>query len=108
MLPTMHRWTARFLALVMLVPAFGPLALARTSQSMGPHCLRTADHAQTPEQASMQCHHGMMMAQAPQSTETSFGAVDSCCQDHSCCRGLATPRWAQPQGSLFSEHSFLA
>jgi len=89
----MQRWIARFLVLVMVVPAFGPLAMARASEAMGPHCSRQ------PARPAMQCHQGMAMAMpmssAPSSPETSFQSVDSCCQNHDCCRGLATPQWAQ-------------
>lgn len=97
----MHRWIARLLVLVMLVPALGPLAMARASQPQSLHCLRQ------PAKPVMQCHHGMAMALEPQSSEASFRAVDNCCQNHDCCRGLAAPRWAQPQARLFSHRSLL-
>jgi len=86
----MHRWIARLLVMIMLVPAFGPVAMAHVSPSMGPHCQRQA------AKPAMPCHHGMTMAPEPPSSDTSFSAVDSCCQDHACCRGLATLRWAKP------------
>ncbi|HTZ31847.1 MAG TPA: hypothetical protein VLT90_15320 [Terriglobales bacterium] len=87
----MHRWTAKLLVLVMLVPAFGPLALARASQSMGSHCQRQA------ARPAMECHHGVAMAPEPQSPEASFRAINRCCDDHACCRGLATLRWAEAE-----------
>jgi len=90
----MHRWIARLLVMVMLVPAFGPLAMARVSPSMGPHCQRQA------AKPAMPCHHGMTMAPEPSSSEPSFRALDSCCQNHACCRGIATLRWAKPAGQL--------
>jgi hypothetical protein len=96
---TMHRWVARLLILVMIVPAFGPLALAHAAQQQAPHCLRQA------AKPVMQCHQGMLMAPEPSepSTETSFQAVDQCCANHDCCRGMAAPRWAQPQSQLLSQ-----
>ncbi|MFY9561549.1 MAG: hypothetical protein WAQ52_15050 [Terriglobales bacterium] len=97
----MHRWIARLLVLLMLAPAFGPLALARAAHPEAPHCLRQ------PAQPVMQCHHGMAMASEPQSSEASFRAVGSCCQNHDCCRGLAAPQWAQPQTRLFLRHGVL-
>ena len=65
------RWTARFLLLVMVAPAFGPLALARVSQPEAPHCMRRSTSGQSASgqsvsgqsgQPAMQCHHGMAMA----------------------------------------------
>jgi hypothetical protein len=92
----MHRWIARLLVLVMLVPAFGSLALARAVQPQAPHCLRQAT------KPVMQCHHGMEMVLEPPASEASFRAVEQCCQNHDCCRTLASPQWAQPQSKLFS------
>jgi len=91
-----QHWIARLLVLVMLVPAFGPLALARAAQPPAAHCLRQ------PSKPVMQCHHGMAMVPEPPSSETSFRAVEQCCQNHDCCRGMAAPRWAQPQSKLVS------
>jgi hypothetical protein len=90
----MHRWIARLLVLVMLVPAFGSLALARAAQPQAPHCLRQ------PAKPVMQCHHGMEMAPERPSSEESFRALEQCCQNHDCCRSLAAPKWAQPQSKL--------
>jgi hypothetical protein len=95
----MQRWIARLLALIMVVPVFGPLALASAVQPQSPHCLRQ------PAKPAMQCHPGMtMVAELPSSetSETSFRAADSCCQNHDCCRGMGAPRWAQPQSQLLS------
>jgi len=99
--PTMHRGVARLLVLVMIVSAFGPLAMARAAQPQAPHCLR---HATKPV---MQCHHGMSMAleQSEPTTETSFQAADQCCSNHDCCRGMAAPRWAQPQSQLTAQQT---
>ena len=94
--------SARLLVLVMVVPAFGPLAMARISQQSGAHCLRQPGSRQ-PAQSTMQCHRGMTMAADgadPQSSETSVSAIDSCCPNHACCRGMATPQWAQPQSQV--------
>jgi hypothetical protein len=97
----MHRWTARFLLLVMLVPAFGTLALARATAPEAMHCARhplgQSAHA---TEADMPCHHGMAMAPQAESPATSFSAVNSCCDDHNCCRGLKTSEWARPAAAL--------
>jgi hypothetical protein len=96
----MHRWVAKFLVFVMIVPAIGPLALAHPAQAQAPHCLR-----QTAKPV-MQCHQGVSMAQEPEiPTETSFQAADQCCSNHDCCRGMGTPRWGQPQAQLTSQQS---
>jgi hypothetical protein len=92
----MHRWTAKLLLLVTLVPAFGPLALARASQSESPHCARRM------AKPAMQCHPGMAMAPERQSSEVSFRAFDNCCLNHDCCRGLKTSEWARPASNLLS------
>jgi hypothetical protein len=94
----MHRWTAKLLLLVMLVPAFGPLAPARASQQGSPHC------AHQTAKPAMQCHHGMAMAP---SSEASFRALDNCCPNHDCCRGLKTSEWARPASDLLSCISLL-
>ena len=88
----MHRWTARLLVLVMLVPAVGPLAMAHVPRAMGPHCERHA------VQTAVHCH-GMTMA-APSPYEASLTAFGPCCTDHACCRGLATLRWAKVMPQL--------
>jgi len=98
----MHRWIARLLVLVMLVPAFGPLALGRAAQPQAPHCLRQ------PAKPVMQCHHGMAMTPEPPSSEASFRALEQCCQNHDCCRSLAAPQWAQPQSKLSSRELLTA
>jgi len=92
----MHRWVARLLVLVMIVPALGPLAMTQAAKPEAPHCLRQA------AKPVMQCHQGMTMAPEP-SSETSFQAIDQCCSNHDCCRGMAAPRWAQPQSQLLSQ-----
>ncbi len=97
----MHRWIARLLVVVMLFPAFGPMAMARMSPSMGPHCQRQ------PSQPVMHCHDGMSMAAPATSSDASFRASDCCCQDHCCCRGIATLRWAKVEGRL-AEHVSLS
>jgi hypothetical protein len=102
---TMHRWTATFLLLVMVVPAFGPLALAGTAAPQAMHCMRQplGQTAQPP----MHCHHGMGQSSLPQTPEASFRALDCCCPNHDCCRGLKTSEWARPAASQFSTVSLL-
>jgi hypothetical protein len=91
-----HRWIARLLVLVIIAPAFGPLAMASAAQPQPAHCLRQ------PAKPVMQCHHGMAMVSEPASSEASFRTLEQCCQNHDCCRSLASPQWAQPQSKLFS------
>ena len=95
----MYRWTARFLLLVMLVPAFGTVALAHSSGTMGEHCKRQR------AKPAMPCHGMMMASEAPEvseapeaseALEASIGAVESCCPNHDCCRGMKTSEWARP------------
>jgi hypothetical protein len=104
LLKPMHRWTAKFLLLVMLLPAFGPLTLARTAQPEAMHCLRKPLQSAQP---AMQCHHAMAQTPAQEAPEKSFRALDCCCQNHDCCRGLRTSEWARPASNLLSYISFL-
>jgi len=94
------RWTARFLLLVMLAPAFGPLALARGAQPEATHCMRQPMSVQS-AQPAMQCHHAMAHAKPPESDslEASFQATANCCQSHCCC-GATTSEWARQPSSL--------
>jgi hypothetical protein len=122
------RWIARFLLLVMLAPAFGPLAMARAAQPGAMHCMRQPVSGH-PAQPAMQCHHAMAQSKPPQpqsspvaastveaspvessrveSSEASFQAVANCCLNHDCCCRLATVEWAQPASSLLSFLSLL-
>jgi len=95
----MHRWIARLLILVMVVPAIGPVAMAWPAQREAPHCLRQ------PAKPVMQCHHGMAMAAEPQPSEASFRTVSQCCLNHDCCCRVAAQQWAQPQARLSSHGS---
>ena len=113
------RWTARVLLLVMLAPAFGPLAMAGSAQPASMHCMRqslslslsssssssSSAHATLP---AMPCHHAMTESKGPQpeSSETSLQADDKCCQNHCCC-GATTSEWAQPASSLLSSFRLL-
>jgi len=112
------RWTARFLVLVMLAPAFGPLAMARAAQSGAMHCMRQPVSGH-PAQPAMQCHHAMAESKPSrpesspvesspvESSEASFQAVANCCLNHDCCCRVATLEWAQPATSLLSFLSLL-
>ncbi len=118
------RWTARFLLLVMLAPAFGPLAMAHCAQPQAMHCMRQSmsGHAASGHAASahaaqpaMPCHHAMARSEPPQpesspveSSETSFQPANNgnCCQNHCCC-GATTSEWAQPASTLLSFLSLL-
>jgi hypothetical protein len=106
------RWTARFLLLVMLAPAYGPMAMACSAQPQAIRCMRQplsasmspsmAAHAARP---GMPCHQSMAQSKAPQSesSEPAFQATHdgSCCPNHCCC-GATTSEWAQPASSLLS------
>jgi hypothetical protein len=96
------RWTARFLLLVMLAPAFGPLALARAAQPEAMQCMRQSVSERS-EQPAMQCHHAMAQSKPPrpEPSEAAFQAADNCCENHDCCRGVTTSEWARPASSLF-------
>jgi hypothetical protein len=100
----MHRWIARLLLLVMLVPAFGPLVLARADQPEAMHCMRKPAQSVPP---AMNCHHGMAQTPAQEALEKSFRALDGCCQNHDCCRGLKTSEWARPASIQLSDVSLL-
>jgi hypothetical protein len=117
------RWIARFLLLVMLAPAFGPVAMARAAQPGAMHCMRQPVSGH-PAQPAMQCHHAMAQSKAPQpesslvesspvesspveSSEASFQAVANCCLNHDCCCRAATLEWAHPAVNLLSFLSLL-
>jgi hypothetical protein len=100
------RWTARFLVLIMLVPAFGPMAMPCAALAVSSHCTRHPVSAQPP----MACHHAMAPSKQNQS-ESSKTSVQSsnagnCCQNHCCC-GATTSEWAQPASNLFFVSSLL-
>jgi len=99
----MFRWIARFLLLVMLAPAFGPLAMARAAQPGAMRCMRRPLSGH-PAQPAMQCHHPMAQSKTPQPEESgpSFHAVANCCLNHDCCCRVATLEWAHPAFSLLS------
>jgi hypothetical protein len=115
----MFSWTARFLLLVMLAPGFEPLAMASAAHAApaeAMHCMRqpmSATRSAHSAQPAMQCHHAMAQSNPPrsespvESSEASFQAVDSCCQNHNCCCCTSTPEWAQPASSLLSFVSLL-
>jgi len=94
-------WTARFLMLVMLVPAFGPMAMPCAALPAAMHCLRQP----VPSQPAMPCHHAMTSSQSDP-PGASIQAVSNCCQSHCCC-GATTSEWAQPASNLLSFFSLL-
>jgi hypothetical protein len=107
------RWIARLLLLVMLAPAFGPLATAHAAQPGAMHCLRQPVSVH-PAQPAMQCHHAMAQSKPSQpesspvdSSEASFRAVANCCLNHDCCCRVATLEWAHPAFRLLSFLSLL-
>lgn len=127
---SMHRWIGRFLLLVMLFPAFGPLALARVSPAEGMHCMRRPLAAVRDQAAEpvMHCHHNMAQSalhsdesQVPSSQasekqasdtstvpQASLRSLDCCCgQNCDCCRNPKTSEWASPAATIFSFVSLL-
>jgi hypothetical protein len=80
----------------MLVPAVGPLALARAAAPQAMHCIRQPLREIQSAQPAMHCHHGMAQAPHSPSPQVSFNALESCCHNHDCCRGLKTSEWASP------------
>jgi len=96
------------LLLVMLVPAFGPLAVACAARPMAMHCMRQPVSGQA-AQSAMPCHQAMGQAPAESesskagSSETSVQAIaeGNCCHSHCCC-GATTSEWARPTPRLLS------
>lgn len=112
-LTTMHRWTARFLLLVMLVPAVGPLGLARVPPPAPMHCMRRPLAATPAAEPAMHCHHGASQtapptdesqaAPSPISSEASLRSLDCCCGRHcDCCRNSKASEWARPASNHLS------
>jgi hypothetical protein len=116
------RWTARFLLIVMLAPAFGPIAMATSAQPGAMHCMRhpmpsqstASDHQPQTKMSKMSCHHAMATSTTipsegassePDPNEVSLNALNSCCQDHNCCCCAGTAEWAQPASGLLSSIS---
>jgi hypothetical protein len=99
-------WIARTLLAVMLVPAFGPLALAAQSHE-GMRCARKPLDSSVATRPPAHCHEMAGMGAAGSSdvlasadsesaSLVSFRALDSCCPNHDCCRGAVTSEWASP------------
>ncbi|MGA2004570.1 MAG: hypothetical protein ABSG70_14385 [Terriglobales bacterium] len=111
----MQRWTARLLLLVMLVPAVGPVALARVAPAEGMHCMRRPLPEAPEAQPVMHCHHAAAQSAARQDTapqgsgsaDASVRSLDCCC-NHDCCgRTVKTSEWAQPAANHLSFVSLL-
>jgi len=96
----------------MIVPAFGPLALAGAAQSSPMHCMRRPLQPSPAAEPAMHCHHAAAQSAAPQSaepqsslappsSETSLSSPD-CCSNHDCCRSLKTSEWARPASAQLS------
>ena len=84
-MPLMHRLTARFLLILLLVRSFAPVALAISTPPPHACCMRKM-HSHT-------------------SPETEFRALDY--GDHDCCRPLTVSHAAQPRPRP-SAHAVLA
>jgi len=104
-----YRCAAGFLVLVILVPAFGPLAMPCAALPQAMHCMRRPVSAQTAsgqaasERPALPCHHTMAQPPPGESSEASYRAADdgNCCRNHCCC-GATTSEWARPASSLLS------
>jgi hypothetical protein len=112
----MHRWTARFALLVMLVPVIGPLALATVAPPVKRQCCIRRPLAATHVSAAepeMPCHRGAsnkaagsasnppsrVASQSAQinaaSPEASCRSLDCCGQRCGCCQSSKTSEWAR-------------
>ncbi len=99
-----YRWAARCLLLVMLVPAFGPMAMPCAALPQAMQCMRRPMSGQAVTgQPAMPCHHAMAHSNPPQpgESEASFhtGNDGDCCRHHCCC-GATTSEWTRPTASL--------
>ncbi len=96
-----YRWAARFLLLVMLAPAFAPMAMPCAALPQAMHCVRRPMSGQA-EQPAMHCHHAMAQSKPaePEKSPVSFQAATDCCANHQCCCGATTSEWARPASSL--------
>jgi len=106
------RWTAGFLLLVMLAPAYEPLAMACAFQPAPTRCCRRKSISASSAQPAMPCHHAMAMAEASpeskaESSEPSVAANNKDCCQNRCCCGATTSEWAEPASSLLSVLSLL-
>jgi hypothetical protein len=104
-----YRWAARFLLLVMLAPAFGPMAMPCAALPQAMHSVQRPMSGQ-PAQPAMHCHHAMAQSKPaePESSPVeasgaSFRAAndDDCCRRQCCC-GATTSEWAKPASNLLS------
>jgi len=84
----MHRLTARFLFLFVLLGNFVPLALAAAAGQAHACCVRKAAH---------HCY-GSGLGQGIVVTDSSRHSIhDARCCNHECCRAVTTAHWAHPQ-----------
>ena len=108
------RWTARFLVLVMLVSAFGPLTMASAPSrepctACASHWLGTRHNRRC--HAIMRWHRrsrtGLIISSLTFIFELRFRLpIGNCCQND-CCRGATTSEWAQPASHFLSRLSLL-
>jgi len=78
----MHRLTARFLLLFVLVGNFVPLALAVAAGQAHACCVRKTAH---------HCYGGAI------ADSSRLSIHDASCCNHDCCRAVTTTHWAHPQ-----------
>ncbi|MGA3197668.1 MAG: hypothetical protein ABSD39_21950 [Terriglobales bacterium] len=109
------RATSGILLLVMLAPAFGPLAMASLAPSAGMHCMRRpmaeasgeSRPATSPQSGPPMRCHGASQSTGSRDSESRTSAVPEvslrsldCCCGHCnydcCCRTVRTFGWARP------------
>ncbi len=113
-----YRMTAGVLLLVMLVPAFGPFAMASLAPAEGIHCMRRQLRYARAAARPTRCHvagHGHVPQDSESqnsstSTEASLRSLDCCCNHcnyNCCCRLPKISEWAQPVTFQLSSVSLL-
>ncbi len=113
-----YRMTAVVLLLVMLVPAFGPFAMANLAPAEGMHCMRRQLRYARAAGRPTRCHvawHGHVPQDSESqnsstSTEASLRSLDCCCNHCNfdcCCSVLKISNWARPAASQLSFVSLL-
>ena len=107
-------WIAKFLVLVMLVPVFGPLALAHAAPIESMQCARRPLAESRARRPAMHCHEGLAQNgvagnAGPVMPEpgASFRSLE-CCSNHDCCRAVKTSDWARPASNFLSLLGFQA
>lgn len=105
-------WIAKFLVLVMLMPALGPVALAQAAPMGNLHCVRKPVAETRAGGPAVHCHEGLTQTvagndgQATREPGASFRSL-ACCSNHDCCRAVKASEWARPASNLLLLFNFL-